>query len=428
MRNLVSDTNVDFVEIVSASTLANVPKFQSEFRSGQPFKNVVIDNFLSPDFAKSLLEQFPRVADPSKLRNEFGGINPKASVDDVAGIGGAYTLIDSYIQTDEFLTLMSEITGIPNLLYDPWYFGAGTHENFHSAGLDPHIDFNIHPKTNWHRRINAIVYLNENWDPKWGGDIGFHTDPWNLSGDKRVSFEPQLNRCVIFETTEKSWHSVEPVNQPEDQRDQSRKSFTIYLYTESREGEEIAPPHGTVYVQRALPIKLEAGAVITASDIAAVNANLERRHSYLKAMYGREYKDSILIEHLKSQLISQKEHSYVPLLGYAKLVSVETPLFTDGWMSDELKFNIRIEKSVTEVIFTYWKPKDDVEFVDIEISIGDLKFVTRGRAGLNRFSHKCVLAHGDHYSVVVTASPTFIPGIDERSLSVTIASMEFRAA
>jgi hypothetical protein len=428
MSNSSSDVSEAVVEIISAAARANGEKFNAEFRSGYPFKNVVIDNFLSPDFANQLLDQFPCVSDRSKLVNEFGVLNPKASIPDVAGIGGVYREIDQYIQTDEFLTFMSEITGIPNLLYDPWYFGAGTHENFHSSGLDPHIDFNIHPKTNWHRRINAIVYLNDDWDPKWGGDIGFHTDPWNLTGDKRVSFEPLFNRCVIFETTENSWHSVETINLPEEQRDRSRKSFTIYLYTQTRENEEVAPPHGTVYVQKPLPIKLEEGAVITSSDIALVNANLQRRHSYLKGMYSREYGLSRIIEQLKFELKTQVEKSYVPILGYAKLSHVDRPLFTDGWMAGELAFKIQAKKTIKNVHVKFWKPENESEFIDVELKLGEKIFKTRGQAGFNEFSFECHLPAGEHCEFSVKACPTFVPSQDDqRELSVIIDSIDFEA-
>ena len=80
--------------------------------------------------------------------------------------------------------LKTGVDGRTRVLTHHWYYGAGTHENFHGAGLDPHFDFNIHPKTAQHRRINAIVYLNKNWDPSWKGSICFHSDPYDLRGDQ----------------------------------------------------------------------------------------------------------------------------------------------------------------------------------------------------------------------------------------------------
>lgn len=178
--------------------------------------------------------------------NEFGDPNPKNAVDKVAQIGGVYPAVDTFIQGREFLQAMEQLTGIPDLKYDPWYFGAGTHENFNGAGLDPHYDFNIHPRTGGHRRLNAIVYLNKHWEPDWGGSINFHSDAWDLENGEITPVQPLFNRCVVFETTESSWHSVTAVRAPADDRMKSRKSFTMYLYTDTRPPAETAPSHGTV--------------------------------------------------------------------------------------------------------------------------------------------------------------------------------------
>jgi Rps23 Pro-64 3,4-dihydroxylase Tpa1-like proline 4-hydroxylase len=75
-----------------------------------------------------------------------------------------------------------------------------------------------------HRRLNILVYLNPGWDPKWGGSV----ELW----DKRVrkchrSVSPLLNRCVLFETSSKSFHGVEPVTSPPGV---VRKSFAAYYY------------------------------------------------------------------------------------------------------------------------------------------------------------------------------------------------------
>ena len=166
--------------LMNPAVFEQLNKLHDDFQTARPFRHVIIDDFLREDVAEQMLLDFPSVDDPSKLVNEFGAPNPKSAISDVKSLAPVFQELDQYIQSREFLDAMQRITGIPDLRYDPWYYGAGTHENFHGAGLDAHYDFNIHPKTAYHRRLNAIVYLNRDWAPEWQGDIAFHTDPWDL--------------------------------------------------------------------------------------------------------------------------------------------------------------------------------------------------------------------------------------------------------
>jgi Rps23 Pro-64 3,4-dihydroxylase Tpa1-like proline 4-hydroxylase len=145
------------------------------------------------------------------------------------------------LQSQEFLDFVSDLTGIPDLLHDPDYVGGGTHENRHGQGLDAHVDFNYHPRTRWHRRLNLIVYLNEQWEPGWGGELELHSDPWDVEANRTVSILPGMNRAVIFETTETSWHGFSQIRLPQGHRHASRRSFAICLYTRERPAQETAP-------------------------------------------------------------------------------------------------------------------------------------------------------------------------------------------
>lgn len=328
--------------LINPAVLADVPKLAQRFGEAKPFKHVVIDGFLRSETAESMLANFPSAQDPSKLLNEFGEPNPKSAISEIRSLAPVFVELDGYIQSAHFLELMSQITGIPDLQYDPWYFGAGTHENFHGAGLDPHYDFNIHPKTRQHRRLNAIVYLNKDWNPDWNGEIAFHTDPFDLKNDLITSVHPEFNRCVIFETTESSWHSVRPIQLPEEKRHLSRKSFTIYLYTEHRPPEELAPDHGTVYVQPGLPSQIREGRTLTAADMAEIDANLHRRQGYLRAMYNREYQFSREIESLRREVARLKlENARAKL---AATASKKNAL-------DSLKLRKRKRRIVNTVLF-----------------------------------------------------------------------------
>ena len=75
------------------------------------------------------------------------------------------------------------------------------------------------------RRLNLIYFLNEGWKPEYGGELKLFDE----SGLTPVaSFAPIANRCVIFETSETSFHGhPEPMKLPRGVR---RKSIALYYY------------------------------------------------------------------------------------------------------------------------------------------------------------------------------------------------------
>ncbi|WP_206364432.1 2OG-Fe(II) oxygenase [Sphingomonas pokkalii] len=413
--------------LLNPVVLERADSIRESFLSASPFRHVVIDDFLMTPVADQMLAEFPAVSDTSKLVNEFGVHNAKSAVSDVRGIGGIYLDVDTYIQGEEFISLMQRITGIDDLQYDPWYYGAGTHENFHGAGLEAHYDFNIHPHTAYHRRLNAIIYLNKDWQPEWAGDISFHTDPWDLKNDQKKTVIPEFNRCVIFETTESSWHSVGRVSLPPEERHRSRKSFTIYLYTKSRPAEETAPEHGTVYVPPPLPSHIRAGHVLTEADMEEVNRNLEQRHDYLKQMYKREYRFSSVIEDLKRQIGDWKRASRLPLAGAATILSVREPIYPDGWMGERTSFQLRIDRPAATLVFRFWQ----LDAIDYSTAItGTVNGVRATVAAGPAFTEMEIpgpFAPGEMLDVVLEVDRTRRGSeSDMRQISVQLSAVEFR--
>lgn len=322
----------------------------NDFTSANPFKWLVIDNFFDLDTANRLLDEFPRCANPETLLNEFGAPNPKATVSDVPAISKTYQELDHLIQTSQFLDFIESITGINGLKYDPYYYGAGTHENFHTAGLDPHFDFNLHPITRQHRRLNLIIYLNKGWEAGWGGHICLHKNPYDIINDEVIEIEPVFNRAIIFETNEVSWHSVKPVDHPSGLLfDASRKSFTIYYYTDDRPNNEAAPEHGTVYVQPNLPPHIKAGYTLNDHDIGLIQQNILRRNNYLQALYKREYQFSERITELRNSLdVALKSTSIqLPIWGNGRAVAVHTRIFDDICIEDNMSFDVLVEQELS---------------------------------------------------------------------------------
>ena len=89
--------------------------------------------------------------------------------------------------------------------------------------LNIHLDYSIHPKLKLQRKLNLIVYLAENWNPEWKGQLEF----W--SSDRKqciTSTDTLFNRAVIFDTTQNSYHGLPtPLECPEGRY---RKSIAVY--------------------------------------------------------------------------------------------------------------------------------------------------------------------------------------------------------
>lgn len=270
-------------QLINPQARAQVADLARRFQQREPFRHVVIDDFLEAGFAQRLLDEFPAF-ERGNARNEAGQLGQKSTVEKVQGLGAPYLELDELIKSRPFLEFVGQLTGIGNLLYDPWYFGGGTHENRHGQDLDPHVDFNRHPVENWHRRLNLIVYLNHEWRDEWGGSLELHSDP--RADDNRVSLvTPLFNRAVIFETTETSWHGFSRINLPEQQQGLSRRSIALYFYSLDRPAEEQAATHSTIYVDRALPPHFAEGRTLDAADVQELRVLLKRRDQHNQRLY-----------------------------------------------------------------------------------------------------------------------------------------------
>src|SRR5690606_39949980 len=67
--------------------------------------------------------------DALPICTENGTEGNKSTVERIRDLGDAFVALDDAIQSPEILALIGTVTGIPDLLYDPYYFGGGTHEN-----------------------------------------------------------------------------------------------------------------------------------------------------------------------------------------------------------------------------------------------------------------------------------------------------------
>lgn len=286
--------------MLSKDIRGRADELAAQFRDAKPFRYVVMDDFFERDVADALLAEFPPFERGNAL-SENGTPGNKSTVEKIRELGPHYGLLDDTVQGRDFLEFVGRITAIADLIYDPWYFGGGTHENRHGQDLDAHIDFNRHPLQPWHRRLNLIVYLNHEWDDAWGGSLELHSDPRG-DLDQVTLVTPLFNRAVVFETTETSWHGFRNIQLPEAKRGLSRKSIALYFYSADRPAEQLADTHSTVYVDRPLPERFRPGLTLGEADVLELKVLLARRDQHNQRLYRDISRQQVELEQLKAAL------------------------------------------------------------------------------------------------------------------------------
>ncbi|MBD0285836.1 MAG: 2OG-Fe(II) oxygenase [Flavisolibacter sp.] len=204
-------------------------ELETAYQSAQPYPHIQIDNFLEEEAAIRAMNEFPGVTDEGWIH--YVHVNEKKhGLNKMDRLPPFIRQVIEQLNTPEFCEFLSELTGIPNLLPDEMLEGGGLHQSGRGGFLNIHADFTVHPhKRHWRRRVNLLVYLNQDWKPEYRGEL----ELWEKDMSRCVqSILPVFNRAVIFNTDEDSYHGLpDPIQCPEDM---TRKSIALYYFTEER--------------------------------------------------------------------------------------------------------------------------------------------------------------------------------------------------
>jgi hypothetical protein len=220
--------------------------WSAAFRDARPFPSICIDDFLEPKFALEVARSYPPSLNPKVVNRAFEAVNEKrkSQIEDRTLFPAPVGRLADYCGSQQFRDILSEITGIPRLLWDPKFVGGGMHQTAAHGRLDVHVDFNRMEETGWYRRVNVLMYLNEDWREEWGGRL----ELWDRDVRKCLhSIAPIFNRCVIFATSEISFHGVTALTCPPDV---VRRSFALYYYTKEAPAGAPDLEHSTIFRAR----------------------------------------------------------------------------------------------------------------------------------------------------------------------------------
>lgn len=215
---------VDIIDI--EPLLARLEEGSSHYASAAPYPHIVVDDALPADVFAAAVAEFPRIDDPSWIGylhvNETKFANPHAVT-----WGSTLQELAAAFCTDEFVKTLSKLTGFEHLVADPTMDGGGLHQTLRGGHLNVHADFTTHHRRpELRRRVNLLLYLNEDWDPRWGGAL----ELWDA--DVRSCVErvaPIANRLLIFTTSGDAYHGhPDALACPTGT---ARRSLALYYFT-----------------------------------------------------------------------------------------------------------------------------------------------------------------------------------------------------
>ncbi len=212
-----------------------------EYQSGEPYHHICIDNFLPENIIDGVVRDLETLPAPESSFNRAqerlkSSYNPERLPEFTRNLFYA-------LNSPSFLIFLEEMTGIEHLIPDPYFIGAGIHKTLNGGHLDIHADFNHHKQMDLERRLNVLIYLNDDWQPEWGGSF----EIWDNQMTRKIkSFTPLRNRMVCFSTSSTSMHgNPEPVNHP---KGEARQSIALYYYTAT--WDETRREHTTIFKPR----------------------------------------------------------------------------------------------------------------------------------------------------------------------------------
>src|SRR3954454_9163097 len=217
---------------------------RAAYAAAHPFPHIVIDDFLPEDVLDAVLEEFPSPDRPDWFKFDSPLERKLATKDDTA-MGRATRHLLAELNGSVFIDFLERLTSIDGLVPDPHLVGGGLHQIKPGGHLKVHADFNRHPRTNLERRLNALIYLNRDWQDSYGGAL----ELWSRDMSTReAQILPLFNRLVVFSTTSTSYHGhPEPLTCPEDR---TRKSMALYYYSRDRPAHELNAAHNTLFQAR----------------------------------------------------------------------------------------------------------------------------------------------------------------------------------
>ena len=214
------------------------------YKKANPYPNILLKDMWDENFLTDIADTFPSFKNWDGEKT-FYGAKSKRFCYSLEKLPKNILNFINYLNSSEFLSKLENLTGEKELIPDPKFQGAGMTSIKKGGFLKMHADFMWHGELNLYRRLNVLIYLNKNWDEKWGGDLRLASEKdGKLKIEKKIF--PNFNSTVIFTTDDNSFHGhPDPMDSPDGIH---RNSISTYYYVKEKpQGIEIAGRTSTDY-------------------------------------------------------------------------------------------------------------------------------------------------------------------------------------
>lgn len=222
------------------TTFSNTKKLNDTFVGTPPYPMIVLDDFLPINLALELEKECNTIPDHYWTEFTRRGSSMKECINmSVAPVAESFV---NQFHSQQFMKWLTEITGIKDLIPDPYLVGAGYSKIKSGSSLKIHTDFNWNDSMKVHRMLSFIIYLNSDWKEEWGGHLQFN-DFQNKNVIQRVP--PLFNRAVLWRHHKKGFHGFpDPLTCPENI---TRNAFRLFFYVSNAEYDSKDLPHRSLY-------------------------------------------------------------------------------------------------------------------------------------------------------------------------------------
>jgi hypothetical protein len=217
---------------------------RENYAAARPYPHTVIDGFLGDPLASQLAAAYPGPKDAGWKRKDHAEQSARLGNLQRHGFEGVPLSIRhllAELNAMAFLDFLETLTGVPGLIPDPHFRGAGLHLTLRGGHLAVHVDFNRDRFRALARRVTVLYYLNPHWDPAWGGDL----ELWNADPSQwELRIAPVLDPLVVMAHGVTYWHGhPAPLQCPDDR---GRAVIAAYFYT-ADQSEDAPEPHSAIW-------------------------------------------------------------------------------------------------------------------------------------------------------------------------------------